>query len=605
MSGGDREGAKSVMLPDMTLQEQVMKNSQLMEEFSGDDDHSIEFSIDPDMYKKLNVLKARKGEENALDLEKLYNFQLERDISKLIEKKGSYRERKKNFLETRETDPFYQSIAAPTNVGAKGQFTEINSYVVEESWRSSSQPYGIIAHKRYLEYIKNLPKGPSLEEIKDRTQRRMDKELWEKVVTGKFELTRRDYIRMEEQLLRREVADNVRDQINFHEQRKKDREQAFKENRFEEMRLFGTKREYEKSINNWNRGIHEKYDLEKGMPFIVHDIASVQEMKLRSVEDDQGPRGPPTFTSERFISGSYGQEKQYSDYLAGGNLVKAEEFLKHQRKKMEKEKKLKAIEDKEKARTRRRVAQAGFAIADQVMNAKMANVAENLRFTVQVEKDAKKKGRIEVDFLLQGSYENSDADQIFEDSMENKMLLPEIKALEVLDEVKLDGDSASDSDDGSSSSSSSSSASKSKKDPPAGGEEENRTNPSSPQSKGHPNTDGLVGIHQAFMSPDKGGEFSLGQQALYSLQTGWLDLTQRLRNFKSSAVVPLSYLDFNHEENTKSKNKQKPKPKKKENTANNGPTLKQLYDDGELNRETFGEWVGETMPGVSEYFMSV
>jgi hypothetical protein len=35
---------------------------------------------------------------------------------------------------------------------------------------------------------------------------------------------------------------------------------------------------------------------------------------------------------------------------------------------MEKEKKLKAIEDKEKARTRRRVAQAGFAIADCIMS---------------------------------------------------------------------------------------------------------------------------------------------------------------------------------------------------------------------------------------------
>ncbi len=582
----------SIGPPVLSLQHQLMQNSKLVAAFGGigEDEASIDFSIDPDMYKKLEIRKARKGEENALDLEKIYNFQLKKDLEKLVKVKGSYEERNSLYLSARETDPYYQSIASVTEVGAKGKFSEINPYVAEEAWRSTSQPYGVIAHKRYLEYIKNLPKGPTLEEIKDRAQRTQDKELWEKVVTGKFELTRQDYLRMEEQIARMEMTNAARDQLNYLEEKRKQRIDAFNNNRFDEMRFKCTKREFEKSMKDWKRGIHENYDFEKGLPFIVHDIKTVRSMKQFAVEDEHGPRGPPQFTSERFISGCYGNEKQYANFLAGGNLDKAEEFLKQQRRKVEKEKKIKELEDREKARTRRRVGQAGFAIANQVMRAKMANTEEALRFTIQVEKEKTKgKKKVEVDFLLQGSYE-SDGAQLFEDSAESKMILPEIKAMEVLQEVKLDGDSVSDSE------SSSSSCSASKSDPAAGGEEDNAGDhdaegPATPIEH-EKNVDGLTGIHESFIT-------SKNPSPMENLQSMWSSVTKRMSGFKPSAVVPIGYFEANKGDKKKKKTKEKPAIKKKEENIKKGPSLWERYEDGEFSKEAMGEWIAETLPGVS------
>jgi len=45
----------------------------------------------------------------------------------------------------------------------------------------TSKPYGEIAHKRHLEYIANLPKGPTKAEVIAAQQRKNDEELWDKV----------------------------------------------------------------------------------------------------------------------------------------------------------------------------------------------------------------------------------------------------------------------------------------------------------------------------------------------------------------------------------------------------------------------------------------
>lgn len=148
----------------------------------GFDDQSVDFSVDPDMYTKLDIKKAKLGEENPFDVEKIYQFQLNKDITKLISKKGKYVDRNNRFLEMRKVDEEYKRVAVPQSIATHGNFLEILEYTAEESWKATSRPYGEQAHKRYLYYMNNIPPGPSDAEIQDKAQRKLDKELWEKIM---------------------------------------------------------------------------------------------------------------------------------------------------------------------------------------------------------------------------------------------------------------------------------------------------------------------------------------------------------------------------------------------------------------------------------------
>lgn len=153
-----------------------------MKDYGGLDDQSVDFSVDPEMYTKLDIRKAKLGDDNAFDTQKIYQFQLEKDIKKLIAKKGYYQDRNKRFLEIRQMDEEYKRIAVPSAIATHGNFIEIQQYTGEESWKATTRPYGEQAHKRYLDYLANIPKGPSAEEVRDKQQRAMDKELWENIM---------------------------------------------------------------------------------------------------------------------------------------------------------------------------------------------------------------------------------------------------------------------------------------------------------------------------------------------------------------------------------------------------------------------------------------
>jgi hypothetical protein len=153
-----------------------------MRDIGGFDEQSVTFSVDPEMYTKLDIKKAKLGEENPFDVQKIYNFQLEKDIKKLTTKKGKYQDRNSRFLEIRKLDEDYKRVAVPLAVATHGNFKEILEYTTEESWKATSRPYGEQAHKRYLDYAANIPKGPSEEAVLDKAQRKMDKELWEKIM---------------------------------------------------------------------------------------------------------------------------------------------------------------------------------------------------------------------------------------------------------------------------------------------------------------------------------------------------------------------------------------------------------------------------------------
>lgn len=156
--------------------------SALMRDFGEFDDRSVDFSIDPNMYTKLDIKKAKLGEENPFDVQKIYQFQLNKDIEKLTKQKGKYKDRNKRFLQIRTIDEEYKRVAIPSNIANNGQFNEILEFTIDETWKLSSRPYGEQAHKRYLDYIANIPKGPSHNEIQDKAQRKMDKELWNNIM---------------------------------------------------------------------------------------------------------------------------------------------------------------------------------------------------------------------------------------------------------------------------------------------------------------------------------------------------------------------------------------------------------------------------------------
>lgn len=150
---------------------------------TAEDEQSVDFSVDPDMLAKLEIKKPRKGEEfSTYDRDKIYQFQLEKDIKKLTQNRGKFQDRNNRFLEARRSDPDYCRHAVPQTVGSEGRFNELLHQTIPLSWQATSQPYGDIAHKRYLEYLANLPKGPSEEELRDRAQRQMDQDLWAQIM---------------------------------------------------------------------------------------------------------------------------------------------------------------------------------------------------------------------------------------------------------------------------------------------------------------------------------------------------------------------------------------------------------------------------------------
>ena len=54
-----------------------------MRDYSSFDERSVDFSVDPEMYTKLDIKKAKMGEENPFDVQKIYQFQLDKDIKKI------------------------------------------------------------------------------------------------------------------------------------------------------------------------------------------------------------------------------------------------------------------------------------------------------------------------------------------------------------------------------------------------------------------------------------------------------------------------------------------------------------------------------------------
>ena len=145
-----------------------------------DADDGTLFSVDPEMFEKTGVKKPRDMKDlNTMEAEKLYKFQVEKDIVKIAKKQGRYKVRNAEYLRHRATDPRFSQIAHGKNLGKLANFEAVsqvaaearypgksvifyfysaNAFVITahlHSWQATTIPYGEIAHKRYLEWLAN------------------------------------------------------------------------------------------------------------------------------------------------------------------------------------------------------------------------------------------------------------------------------------------------------------------------------------------------------------------------------------------------------------------------------------------------------------------
>lgn len=73
-------------------------------------------------------------------------------------------------------------MAEINNQGIDGNFNQVNVAVAEHSWKTTSKPYGNIAHRNYMHMLMNMPRGPSEEEVLAQKQKEADNELWNKIM---------------------------------------------------------------------------------------------------------------------------------------------------------------------------------------------------------------------------------------------------------------------------------------------------------------------------------------------------------------------------------------------------------------------------------------
>ena len=105
---------------------------------SQEDDVSIAFSIDPDMIKKLDV-PVRVDQRSSLDYDKMYRYQLEKDLKKIVGKYGHFKDRDGRNNRARRADPSFAPFLEK-NQGVNGETTEIAVAAVNLSWQATSQP---------------------------------------------------------------------------------------------------------------------------------------------------------------------------------------------------------------------------------------------------------------------------------------------------------------------------------------------------------------------------------------------------------------------------------------------------------------------------------
>jgi hypothetical protein len=216
--------------------------------------NSIAFSVDPEMVQKLNI-PVRMDQRSALDYDKMYKYQLERDLVKIVNKNGHYQTRNTNFLEARAEDPDYRQLNNNHPLGMHGETKDVAVLAARISWQETTQPFGPIAQRRQQELLKRNTISISEIDTKRSTQARNDHQLWDSIQYGHMEEKRR-----KKKLTRKEQEE---------EQKKKlkesletfQREQLLKDpwkyrlerSQFKEMRVKISKFDIMRNMEGWNK----------------------------------------------------------------------------------------------------------------------------------------------------------------------------------------------------------------------------------------------------------------------------------------------------------------------------------------------------------------
>lgn len=183
-------------------------------------------------------------------------------------------------------DPAYRLFVDPKPLGSNGNFDEVDKVTMYHRWKMTTKPYGDIAHKHYLRWVSNLPKGPSVEALRAVDQTTNVRKLWDDIRFERLEKNEADRQKEEKEL--REKEDRVSRGLFRPEdgiETKRNRYlRLVAEGKFTELRDLPTKADLaEHDMSEWSKGYHPDYDvISLGFPpvSIAADTAATGKVKV-------------------------------------------------------------------------------------------------------------------------------------------------------------------------------------------------------------------------------------------------------------------------------------------------------------------------------------
>ena len=104
------------------------------------------------------------------DMQSMYVFQLRRDLDLIQEKEVlTFKQRVDEYHKERYTDSAtYKSVAKIKSLGRLGQINDVAVKRQDDIWRETGVSYGLLAHRYFGQWKRNLPGGPSKEFLQAR-----------------------------------------------------------------------------------------------------------------------------------------------------------------------------------------------------------------------------------------------------------------------------------------------------------------------------------------------------------------------------------------------------------------------------------------------------
>jgi hypothetical protein len=256
-----------------------------------EDDNNSVFSVDPEMITKLKI-PIRVDQRSALDYQKMYIYQIEKDLVKIVRKHGPHARRNQNFLEARAEDPEYRTLSNNHPLGMNGEIKDVAMVASKISWQATQKPQGPIAQRKHREFVKANIVTVSEKVQKKTKQERMDKELYDSLQYGYTE-ERRVKKKLTAKEAEEEHRKKIREDLEIyqHEQMLKD-PWKYRVDRglFKDLRVKISKFDIARNMEGWNkyvsichkgliivvhdtcwyRGHHPDHDIETGFPKVTH-----------------------------------------------------------------------------------------------------------------------------------------------------------------------------------------------------------------------------------------------------------------------------------------------------------------------------------------------